>query len=214
MSHPRSIPAQLRSCVCLLAALAAIAVPAAAQDEETTTITGARPLSPQPAPGDVKPGLAVQYLYGKFDYLSEMRSADVDPVPGEPISELDTVTETDPATGEDKIVEVLTSDQTVLVGALIRGMIRFPEAGDYTLRVKSNDGVQMWIGGAMIWEDPAVHFDRMSPPLALTVPEAGWYEFKTDYYQKKGTWALQLLWTRPGGGEPTPVPPEAFGHLD
>jgi len=214
MSRPRSIPAGLRSCACLLAALTVIAAPAAAQDEEVITITSARPLSPQPAPNAVKPGLAVQYLYGKFNYLSEMRNAGVDPVAGEPIPNLDTVTETDPATGEDKIVDVLTSDESALVGALIRGMIRFPEAGDYTLRVKSNDGIQMWIGGAMIWEDPAVHFDRMSPPLELAVPESGWYEFKADYYQKKGTWALQVLWTPPGGGDPAPVPAEAFGHLD
>ena len=170
------------------------------------------PLSPQPADGAVKPGLGVEYLYQKFYTLEEIYEADVDPVVGDPIPQLNQLTETDPNTGEDKIINVLTSDQDMLVGAFIRGVIHFPEAGDYVLHLVSNDGVRFWISEVMLWEDPEIHFDRESDPLELVVPEPGWYEFKIDYYQKKGTSALQLWWTPPGG-EKVVVPPEALGHL-
>lgn len=171
------------------------------------------PLSPQPADGAVKPGLAVEYLYQKFYTLDEIYEAEVDPVPGEPIPQLNQLTETDPATGEDKIINVLTSDQDMLVGAFIRGVIRFEQAGSYVLHLVSNDGVRFWIGGIMLWEDPEIHFDRESDPLEVVIPEPGWYELKIDYYQKKGTSALQLLWTPPGG-EKVIVPAEALGHLE
>ena len=159
------------------------------------------------------PGLGVNYLYQKFYTLEEIYEPDVDPTPGEPIPYLYQVTETDPATGEDKILNVLTSDQDMMVGALIRGVIHFAETGTYVIRINSNDGVRVWVGGAMIWEDPEIHFDRLSPPLEIMIEQPGWYEFNIDYYQKKGTSALQALWTPPGGGEEVPVPPEALGHL-
>jgi hypothetical protein len=196
----------------LLAAVFAVP-PAFAQDGNATVITDASRLSPQPDPDAITPGLEVKYLYQKFYSLDDIYGADVDPVPGEPIAMLDTATETDPATGKDKMVKVLTSDQTILVGAFIRGAIHFAESGDYVLRINSNDGVRVWIGGVMIWDDPKVHFDRMSPALRIAVQEPGWYEVKIDYFQKKGSWALQMLWTPPGGSEAVPVPPEALGHM-
>lgn len=175
-------------------------------------ISGVVPLSPQPSADAIEPGLAVEYLNQKFYTLSEIYQANVAPVPGEPIPVLDQLTETDPVTKEDKVINVLTSDRSMMVGAFIRGMIRFQEAGNWVLHLVSNDGVRFWVGGVEIWEDPEIHFDRESDPLELIIPEPGWYEFKLDYYQKKGTHALQLLWTPPGG-EKTVVPAEALAHL-
>ena len=202
-----------KSCAKLAIALTLIAPLAFAQDEKPITITDAAPLSPQPSPEAIMPGLSVNYLYQKFYTLEEVYEPDVDPTPGEPIPYLNQVTEKDPGTGEDKIQNVLTSDQDIMVGALIRGVIHFAEKGPYTMRINSNDGVRVWVGGAMIWEDPEIHFDRLSPPLEIAIEQPGWYEFNIDYYQKKGTWALQALWTPPGGGEEVPVPLEAFGHV-
>lgn len=210
---PGPIRAWLTSCASLVVALMLAEPFALAQNEQAVMISDAVPLSPQPGPDAIKPGLAVNYLYQKFYTLDEIYEADVDPTPGEAIPNLDQVTGTDPATGEDKIVNVLTSDQSVLVGAFIRGVIHFAQSGSYILRVNSNDGARVWVGDAMIWDDPEVHFDRMSPPLEMTIQQPGWYEFKVDYYQKKGTAALQVLWTPPGGGDEMPVPPEAFGHV-
>lgn len=176
-------------------------------------IAGVMPLSPQPEADAIVPGLAVEYLFQKFYALDEIYEADVAPERGEPIPILDQVTETDPATREDKIVNVLTSDQSVMVGAFIHGMLHFDTAGTYVLHLVSNDGVRFWLGGVMVWEDPEVHFDRESDPLEIVIQDTGWYALKMDYYQKKGTSALQLLWTPPGG-EKTVVPAEALAHVE
>ena len=170
--------------------------------EAPPPITDAKPLAPQPGAETVTPGLAVNYFYDKFYILDEINEAD-DPVKGEPIANLDHVTETG---------AVLTAEYPIMVGAKIRGLLNLDQPGTYGFRVNSNDGVRVWIGDELLWEDPEVHFDRLSPPLEVTIQEGGWYDFKVDYFQKKGSSALQLFWTPPGGEE-TVVPPEAFAHL-
>lgn len=171
--------------------------------EAPDPITDIKPISPQPGADAVSPGLAVQYFYDKFYILDEIVDAE-DPVPGEPIANLNHASETDP---------VLTAEYPIMVGAKIRGLLHFEQPGTYGFRVNSNDGVRVWVGEELLWEDPEVHFDRMSPALEVSIDEAGWYDFKVDYFQKKGAAALQVLWTPPGGEE-TPVPPEAFAHLN
>ncbi len=166
-------------------------------------VSGAVPLSPQPSSDEVAPGLAVQYGYEKFYTLSGIREPEEPFVVGDPIMVLDHETETG---------NVLTAEYPIMVGAIISGMIRFPEPGSYVFRVNSNDGVWISIGEKEIWHDPLVHYHRMSPDIHFEVPEAGWYELLVDYFQKKGSSALQLFWTPPGGSESI-VPAEAFGHL-
>ena len=176
--------------------------------------TNIAPLSPQPSAEAVKPGLAVEYLNQKFYTLEEIYSPEVKPVAGEPIPVLDQLSKIDPITDEPVMgIPVLTSDRSMLVGAYIRGMINFDKPGNWTLYLVSNDGVRFWIGDVQLWEDPEIHFDRESDPLELVIPEAGWYDFKLDYYQKKGTAALQLLWAPPGG-EKQVVPAEALAHVE
>lgn len=210
-STPRWARMIYRNLNLFVALLAAVTFTGALAPVQAAPVTGIVPLSPQPDPDAIKPGLAVEYLFEKFYTLDELYTADESPVKGKPIPILDELTETDPVTREDKIINVLTSDQDMMVGAFIRGMIHFEQAGNYVLYLVSNDGARLWVGGVQIWEDPEIHFDRESDPLELAIGEPGWYELKIDYYQKKGTHALQLLWTPPGG-EKAVVPPEALGH--
>jgi len=171
--------------------------------EGPIAISGAVPISPQPVDDAVAPGLAVKYAYQKFYTLGEVRQPEEPFVEGDPIVVLDHDTETG---------NVLTAEYPVMVGAVITGMLFFPEAGTYLLKVNSNDGVWVSLGEREIWHDPEVHYHRMSPEISFDVSEAGWYELAIDYYQKKGASALQLFWTPPGGSESI-VPAEAYGHL-
>jgi len=167
-------------------------------------ITDAKPADPQPAEDSLTPGLAVTHFFQKFYTLSEVAEAE-DGVPGEPLAVLDLVTE------DGDGGKVLGTDQAILVGAWIGGLMRFSETGTYLLRVNSNDGISVTIGGELVWIDPEVHYHRSSPPIEFVVEEPGWYEIAIDYYQKKGGAALQLFWTPPGGSESI-VPAEAFAH--
>lgn len=165
-------------------------------------LTGAKPVSPQPAADKLNPGLAVSYNYAMFHYVSEVPKAGKGK-PGKPLANLDHKTDTG---------SVLSADASMGVGALITGFIKLDKPGTYVFKVLSNDGVKLTIGGVLIHEDPGVHSDMMSPPVELVITEPGWYPFAVDYFQRKGTSALKVYWTPPGGGESV-VPPEAFAHL-
>ncbi len=166
-------------------------------------VDGLLPVAPQPDADELQPGLAVTYYYAYFEDVDDITLL-VKGKPGKPIANLDHDTDSG---------NVLTANRAMGVGAEIRGLIQFAEAGVYTLRVKSNDGVRLSVGGVMLHEDPYIHADRYSPPLKVAVTEAGWYALAIDYYQKKGTSALGLYWMPPGAGE-TVVPPQALRHLE
>jgi hypothetical protein len=107
---------------------------------------------------------------------------------------------------------VLTTTNNMLVGAHITGFIQFAEAGTHRLRVTSNDGVRITLGGEMMFEDPGVHKAESSPDLVFDVAEPGWVPLDILYYQKKGTWALQLYWQPPGAPGFVPVPAASLKH--
>ena len=181
--------------------------PAAAQQP----ITGLVPISPQPNADELTPGLAVRYYFAKWDFMWEMERSvrRQEGVQGKPIPVIDTFYE-----GYDH--NVLTADRTQSVGALMSGLIHFDTPGVYHLSMWSNDGVRLEIGGKFIYEDPDKHSNRLSPNIPVEITEPGWYPLNLNYFQKKGTWALDLLWFKPGEapeGDAPVVPAEAYAHL-
>jgi len=191
---------RFRATVVGLGAAVALVVAFTARAE---TVTGATPVEPQPTAEQRAPGLAVTYVFRMFSNVNDVADAD-EGVAGEPIALLDA---RPPRNGA-----VLTSGKAMGVGAQIRGLIDLATPGTYVFRVNSNDGVKLWIGDKLLHEDPYIHSDKMSPPLEFTVEQPGWYALAIDYYQKKGTATLQLLWTPPGGVESTIIPAEAYAY--
>ncbi len=164
--------------------------------------TGGQPLSPQPESSSLRPGLAIKYFFEYFGHIDEVSMLNDGQV-GEPIANIAHRTKTG---------NVFGTDRPMGVGAHIRGMIHLAQTGIYTFRVESNDGVKVHVGGIKIWTDPEIHGNRWSRPLEYQVTEPGWYDFQIDYYQRKGTSALQFAWTLPDGSSEEIVPPEAFAH--
>ena len=166
--------------------------------------TGATPWTPQPEADQLPPGLAVTYSYGRqvhVDAIEVLRN----PVIGKPLENI-----------AHRTIDgnVLTSTQAMMVAAHIRGLIRFEAAGTVVFRIESNDGVKAKVGGRQSWVDPEIHPNRWSAPIPVVIDVPGWYEMWINYYQKKGTSALQLVWTTPDSSEETHVPPSAFSHLE
>lgn len=163
------------------------------------------PASPQPDVAGLKDGLAVRYYFNRFTHIAELEDwmrAD-DGMAGTPLPALDY---------DMGIGNVLTSTASDLVGAHITGFIDLARTGAYTFQITSNDGVRLSIGGVVLHEDPEIHPDTASPPLAMQVSEAGWYPLEILYYEKKGTAALKLAWQPPGSAGFEPVPASALTH--
>ncbi len=185
----------------VLGAATLFQAPAGAQQ-----IAGLTPASPQPGDGDLKPGLAVSYITGfKFNHIEEMKQMAQynKPSPGEPLPMLNY------HVGRGL---VLTSKYDNLVGAFIDGYIKFPEAGDYTFWVHSNDGVELNISGKLVYTLPDVHPDTMSEAISVKIDEPGWYPLNVLYYEKKNTSTLELYWQKPGDSAKDFVAAEYFGH--
>lgn len=165
-------------------------------------VSGLAPAAPQPGPGELAPGLAVEYLKLFIRHVDEIEIAGKGHV-GEPLEMLDW------NVGDGT---VLTDTEDDGVGARITGFIKFETAGDYMMAMQSNDGVRLTIGGQLIIEDPDVHRDRFSPNVTVKVPQAGWYPLYLLYFERKGTSTLELYWQPPGVEGFDFVPAEAFGH--
>ena len=164
-------------------------------------IEGLVPANPQPDPDEMEEGLAVKYYYGMYRKISELETMMKykKGEPGEPLPQLKY------RSGRGN---VLSSEFDNGVGALISGYINFANAGTYTMKVNSNDGVQLRIGGKLIHEDPDVHPDTMSDPIPVTITEPGWYPILVKYFERKNTSTLVLYWNN------EVVPPEAFAHIE
>ena len=162
--------------------------------------SGARPLETQPSAAQITNGLAINYFYEFFDHIDELENRSGGKK-GEPLKNLSH------RTIDGK---VLTANRVMGVGCHIRGLIHLDSKGTYIFRIESNDGVKLKIGDIEMWKDPEIHGNRWSDKLHFVVEQSGWYSFWMNYYQRKGTSAIQLAWTPPGASEESIVPTEAL----
>lgn len=184
-----------------------LATTSVASEQTGDTVTGLAALPVQPTSGDLDQGLGVTYYRRIFNLVGEVSAfASANPgTQGAPITVLDY---------KSGSAEVLTSGSADAVGAEIRGVINFTEAGVYTLALESNDGVELSIGAKLIVSDPGVHADRFSPLVPVEITEPGWYPFEMTYFEKRSTATLRLYWLPPGeAGGLKFVPAEALAHL-
>ena len=213
MSRPGRRPLSLPRLLALGAALAFMSQPAFAgslNDSDMAPMKSAlKAADPQPDAGALKPGLAVNYHMGRFQTLAEMMGivGHAQGDKGAPLPMLN-------YQGAEGTT-VMTSDRHDMVGAIIRGFIKFPQPGTYVLKVMSNDGISIDIGGQNIFEDGSVHITDYSDGLPVKIDTAGWYPLNIKYFQKKGGYALGLFWRTPAGaGSYVPVPAEMYAHLE
>ncbi len=192
--------------VMLVAALNAGGVAQAAD----RTVGGLKAFSPQPVERALKPGLTVRYLSPKIRFLDELvRFVKSRPgTPGQNIAALDFA---DKGPG----AYVMGTREVEMVAAIIDGLIKFDQPGSYQFVMVANDLVQLNIGGQTIIEkDWDGMPSQLGEPVTVAIDQAGWYQLHVKYHQRKGTAALELLWTGPGlAGAFTVVPPQAFAHI-
>lgn len=163
-----------------------------------------QPASPQPS--GLKKGLAVTYAYPvDVKTLSQAKSALASaPEPGKPLSGL-----TYPDQGAK--AKALTSKQVTSVAAAIKGYIRFDEAGVYTLKFWTNDGLEMRIGGQRVGYESDRTPCSSTGNKKVNVPKPGWYALDGLWFQRLSTSCLEMEWVTPSGKKGA-VPNSAFGY--
>ncbi len=98
------------------------------------------------------------------------------------------------------------------VGIVMEGYLHFPAPGEYKFQALANDGIEFVVDGKLLFEDPEVHKDKLSPIGIAVVPAGGWYPLTIRYFQRKGTATLKLYWQPPGATDFIIIPKEAYAH--
>ncbi|MFC1863272.1 PA14 domain-containing protein [Thermodesulfobacteriota bacterium] len=178
---------------------------------ESLLFAGLPLVAPQPPAESLKPGLSVLYFYDYFwrDLDPDKKGAfwDLKGVPGEkPILEIN---------HQFKKNLVFDSGVQEGIGMRMTGFIRFPKTGTYSLQALVNDGIRVFIGERMVIDDtPQLYGDRFTDVSIIEIGEIGFYTIKVEYFQRKGTAAIKLLWKVPGEEDFVPVPAESYSHLN
>lgn len=193
----------LASVLALVAAMVAGQGPAARAAEPRALA----PASPQPDPARLQPGLAVTYAYPHdVQWLSDAKGAlRFGAEPGPPLVGFDYV---DTAPGE----KALTSKRAEQVAARIEGYVRFDRAGVWRLGFRSNDGLEVTIGGQRVYVHDGRHGCESKGWESVRVPEPGWYALEAVWFQRLQTSCLLLEWQDPEGRKAWAAN-EAFAHL-
>ncbi len=153
------------------------------------------------------PGLSVVYIDGFFRHIDQVPTGATAVRRGRrgaPVLRLDH------RAGREG--QVFASGRSRGVAMLLQGMLHLSRAGAYRWQALANDGIRMTIDQRLIFEDPAVHGDRLTPVGVFHAPAPGWYPVSIVYFQRKGTSALRLYWQPPGADGFTPVPAAVYGH--
>lgn len=83
------------------------------------------------------------------------------------------------------------------------GVFTFDQAGDYILTDASDDGIRVWIDGALVvdqWIDRAITTDRTTIPLT-----AGAHTVTVEYYEYGGLASVAVAWTLAAPPAPAPI---------
>lgn len=107
---------------------------------------------------------------------------------------------------------VFGSGRSQNVGIYFSGMINLRQVGPYSFQALSNDGVRCFIENQMVFEDPFVHGDRLTPVGTYNAESPGWYSLKLVYFQKKGSATLKFYWKPPGATKFEIVPASVLAH--
>jgi hypothetical protein len=154
-----------------------------------------------------QPGLSVIYIfkmYRNVDQIPTGRAALRMGRQGEPVLILDH------SSGKEE--NVFASGRSQGVAMVMDGLLHLKKAGVYRWQALANDGIRLIINGTKMFEDPAVHKDRLTPIGILEVDQPGDYPINIIYFQRKGTAALKLYWQPPGAEEFSLVPAQVYHH--
>lgn len=198
--------------ICLLALLAGAGQGIAAEPGSHTPqpgeIRGLIPEKELPDDETLKPGLSAIYIYKFFRHIVQMPLLDPKLAAEKAVSPILFLNH---RFGEGDLI--FDSGVSRGIGIQMNGLLKFSEAGQYGIKALSNDGIRIQICSKTILEDPDVHSDQFSPQALLDIPEPGWYPVMIQYFQRKGTAAIEMHWKLPGQTEFSIIPAEAYAHV-
>ncbi|MCA9303883.1 MAG: hypothetical protein KC996_07165 [Phycisphaerales bacterium] len=95
-------------------------------------------------------------------------------------------------------------------GVRIVGQIDIPADGIWSFRLGADDGMQLWIDGELIVNDPGLHSYRSKTGIKSLTP--GKHDIEIHFWDRTIHAGLQLYWEGPTIASEEIVPASAFSH--
>jgi hypothetical protein len=86
------------------------------------------------------------------------------------------------------------------------GRVQAVEAGAYTFRAYSDDGMKVWVNGRKVIDDWDHHPTPVYRTGTITLAAGRRYDIRVEYYDNTGGAAARLEWMRPGQSSFAVVP--------
>lgn len=78
------------------------------------------------------------------------------------------------------------------------GQLQAVKAGNYTLRTFSDDGVRLWINGALVINNWTIHSGTYNTSPTIKLAAGQKVDLKLEYFENTGSSTIRLEWRRPG----------------
>jgi PA14 domain/Fibronectin type III domain len=86
------------------------------------------------------------------------------------------------------------------------GQVQAVETGAYQFRTRSDDGVRLWLNGALIVDNWTDHAETINTSAAVTLTAGTKYDIRLEFYDNMGGALMRLQWRRPGQSGFTAIP--------
>jgi Family of unknown function (DUF6701)/PA14 domain/Concanavalin A-like lectin/glucanases superfamily/Bacterial Ig-like domain len=87
------------------------------------------------------------------------------------------------------------------------------QTGSYTFRTTSDDGVRLYVNGALVIDDWTDHASTNDDSAAIALTAGQRYTIRMEYYERAGQAVAQLLWSGPGTGGFQAIPRSSLSHF-
>jgi MSHA biogenesis protein MshQ len=86
------------------------------------------------------------------------------------------------------------------------GRVGILTGGNYTFQTTSNDGVRLWVNGALVIDNWTVHATTTNSSPAIALKAGFVYDIKLEYFESQTSAVAKLAWTAPGAGAAAAIP--------
>lgn len=86
------------------------------------------------------------------------------------------------------------------------GKLLAPTSGLYQLQTVSDDGVRLWVNGALVIDNWTDHAPATNTSAAIALAAGQQADLKLEYYERGGGAVMRLQWLPPGGGSFAAIP--------
>jgi MSHA biogenesis protein MshQ len=86
------------------------------------------------------------------------------------------------------------------------GRVGVSADGNYTFQTMSDDGIRLWVNGALVVDNWTVHGTTTNSSPAIALKAGFFYDIKLEYYESQSGAVAKLNWITPGTTTSVPIP--------